>query len=50
MVYGSAMGSFAVERFSVERFRDLSVDDVRSRVADFREMTTFEHVIPDVEI
>jgi sugar/nucleoside kinase (ribokinase family) len=49
MVYGSAMGSFAVERFSVDRFRDLDMDQVRDRVAEFREMTTFEHVIPDVE-
>lgn len=49
MVYGSAMGSFAVERFSVDRFRDLSVGEVRERVEEFREMTTFEHVLPDAE-
>lgn len=49
MVYGSAMGSFAVERFSVDRFKDLSVAEVRQRVEEFREMTTFEHAIPDVE-
>lgn len=49
MVYGSALGSFAVERFSVDRFRDLTMKEVRDRVEEFREMTTFEHVIPDVE-
>jgi len=42
MVYGSALGSYAVERFSVERLVDLSADDIRSRVQDFRELTSFE--------
>ena len=49
MVYGSAMGSFAVEMFSVDRFRTLSSGEIFNRVREFREMTTFEHVIPDVE-
>ena len=48
MVYGSAMGSFAVEKFSIERFRDLSMSHVHERVEEFREMTTFEHAITDV--
>lgn len=42
VIYGSAMGSFAVERFSVDRFRDLSVEEVEQRVRQFRDMTTFE--------
>jgi len=42
MVYGSALGSFAVERFSVERLVDLGADDIRRRVQDFREITSFE--------
>ena len=42
MVYGSAMGSFAVERFSVDRLRELTRDEVRERVLDFRQMTAFE--------
>jgi sugar/nucleoside kinase (ribokinase family) len=42
VVYGSVMGSFAVERFSVDRFKDLSVDEVEERVRSFREMTVFE--------
>lgn len=49
MVYGSAMGSFAVERFSIDRFRNLESAEIFNRVREFREMTTFEHVIPDVE-
>jgi sugar/nucleoside kinase (ribokinase family) len=43
MMYGSATGSFAVERFSVDRFRDLTALDVARRVEAFREMTFFEH-------
>jgi sugar/nucleoside kinase (ribokinase family) len=43
MMYGSSTGSFAVERFSVDRFKDLSAVDVARRVEAFREMTFFEH-------
>ena len=43
MIYGSATGSYAVERFSVDRFRDLTPLEVARRVEEFREMTTFEH-------
>jgi sugar/nucleoside kinase (ribokinase family) len=42
VVYGSVMGSFAVERFSIERFRDLTTDEVEARTRAFREMTIFE--------
>jgi sugar/nucleoside kinase (ribokinase family) len=42
VIYGSVLGSFAVEKFSVERFRDLTVDEIEERVRHFREMTTFE--------
>jgi sugar/nucleoside kinase (ribokinase family) len=42
VIYGSAMGSFAVERFSVDRFRDLTWVEIEARVRQFREMTTFE--------
>lgn len=41
MVYGSAVGSFACERFSVERLRDLSLDQVINRVEEFRRLTSF---------
>lgn len=43
MVYGSATGSFAVEAFSVDRFRTLTALEVAQRVEEFREMTFFEH-------
>ncbi|MEX2571391.1 MAG: PfkB family carbohydrate kinase [Gemmatimonadota bacterium] len=42
VVYGSAMGSFAVERFSVERFQDLSSEEIETRFRQFREMMMFE--------
>jgi sugar/nucleoside kinase (ribokinase family) len=42
MAYGSALGSFAVERFSVDRLRDLTLAEVEERVRQFRNMTTFE--------
>ncbi|MGI9625425.1 MAG: PfkB family carbohydrate kinase [Longimicrobiales bacterium] len=46
MVYGSAMGSYAVEAFSVERFRTIQADEVADRVRIFREMTAFELELP----
>lgn len=42
VVYGSVLGSFAVERFSTERLRDLQPHEVEERARHFREMTTFE--------
>jgi sugar/nucleoside kinase (ribokinase family) len=42
IVYGSAMGSYAVEAFSVDRFRSLGADEVSERVGEFRDMTAFE--------
>ena len=43
MVYGSAMGSFAVESFSVDRFHSLNEGEILHRIMEFREMTAFEH-------
>lgn len=42
VVYGSVLGSYAVEKFSVERFKDLTADEIEERVRHFREMTVFE--------
>jgi sugar/nucleoside kinase (ribokinase family) len=42
VIYGSAMGSFAVERFSVERFQGLTQDEIEERVRNFRDMMVFE--------
>src|SRR5690606_24902300 len=46
VVYGSAMGSFAVEKFSIERFRDLTEAEIEERVRSFREMTAFDLALP----
>jgi len=42
VVYGSAMGSFAVERFSIQRLLEITVPDIRDRLDDFRRLVTFE--------
>jgi sugar/nucleoside kinase (ribokinase family) len=42
MVYGSAMGSFAVERFSVKRFDEISAADVSQRVLAYRDLVHFD--------
>ena len=46
MIYGSALGSFAVERFGVERLVDLTIDEIDDRVIRFRELTAFDQPIP----
>jgi hypothetical protein len=45
VVYGSAMGSFAVERFSVERLLEITPEDIKRRVADIHRLTSFEQDI-----
>jgi sugar/nucleoside kinase (ribokinase family) len=42
MVYGSALGSYAVEAFSVDRLKDLTPDQVKRRLREFRDITAFE--------
>ncbi|HEY0303860.1 MAG TPA: PfkB family carbohydrate kinase [Longimicrobiales bacterium] len=44
MIYGSALGSFAVEKFSVDRLRDLTSSEVHERVRAFRDLTAFDHL------
>jgi sugar/nucleoside kinase (ribokinase family) len=47
MVVGSAMGSFAVEEFSVDRFDALTSEEVGERVRAFGELVRFD-IQPDV--
>jgi sugar/nucleoside kinase (ribokinase family) len=42
VVYGSAMGSFAVEKFSVDRLLEITSEDIRERVRDFHRLVVFE--------
>jgi sugar/nucleoside kinase (ribokinase family) len=49
MVYGSAMGSFAVERFSVDRLLEIGPAEVTARVREFAELVRFE-IVPEHEV
>jgi sugar/nucleoside kinase (ribokinase family) len=42
MVYGAAMGSFAVEKFGVDGFDHVTPADVRARVRAFKELVHFD--------
>lgn len=42
VIYGSAMGSFAVEKFSIERLLEITRDDLACRIRDFRKLVAFE--------
>ena len=42
VIYGSAMGSFAVEKFSIERLLEVTRDDLACRIRDFRKLVAFE--------
>ncbi len=46
VVYGSTMGSFAVERFSIDRLMELDHATIRARLADFRRLVAFEEELP----
>lgn len=41
VVYGSAMGSFAVERFSIERLLTVTRPEIDRRVEEFQELVSF---------
>jgi sugar/nucleoside kinase (ribokinase family) len=45
VVYGSAMGSFAVEKFSIQRLLELDAPTIAARVHDFRRLVAFEEEI-----
>ena len=46
VIYGSAMGSFAVEKFSIERLLEITRKDIDARVSDFRRLVAFEEELP----
>ncbi len=41
VVYGSVMGSYCCEDFSVDRFRTLTREEIETRFAEFRRLTSF---------
>ena len=48
VVHGSVVASFTVEDFSIDRLRDLTMEDIQARYDQFRRMTHFEP-LRDVE-
>jgi sugar/nucleoside kinase (ribokinase family) len=42
VIYGSAMGSFAVERFSIGRLMEITPADIAKRVREFHRLVSFE--------
>ena len=42
VVFGSAMASFCVEKFSLERLENLSDEEIRTRFKEFWQMTNFD--------
>ncbi|HTQ57956.1 MAG TPA: PfkB family carbohydrate kinase, partial [Bryobacteraceae bacterium] len=41
VIYGSVMGSFCCEKFGVDRFRTLTMDEVEDRYREFKACTDF---------
>ena len=46
VIYGSAMGSFAVERFSIGRLLEIGPADISERVRQFHRLVSFEAELP----
>jgi len=42
IIFGSVLASFTVEKFSLDRLREISIADVQERYQAFRELTHFE--------
>jgi hypothetical protein len=42
MVYGSVMGSFAVEKFGLDRLRHLKRNEIHARARHFAKLTQFK--------
>src|SRR5438067_10136727 len=42
MIYGSVLASFCVEKFSLERLRSLSMEEIKDRYETFKLMSQFE--------
>jgi sugar/nucleoside kinase (ribokinase family) len=46
MIYGSVMGSFAVEKFSIERLMTVTRSEIDQRMGDMRRLVAFEEALP----
>jgi sugar/nucleoside kinase (ribokinase family) len=47
VVYGSTMGSFAVERFSIDRLLEIERHDIAKRLGAFGRLVAFESDLPE---
>lgn len=48
IIMGSAMASFTVEKFGIERLRDLTMEEIADRINEFAELTNFSLEFPTV--
>ena len=46
VIYGSAMGSFAVEKFSNQRLLEITAADIEARVREFQRLVSFDAAVP----
>ena len=44
VIYGSVMGSFAVEQFSVKRLLSVNSAEISKRLEEFRKLVAFEEI------
>jgi len=42
IVFGSVLASFTVEKFSLDRLREITIADIQERYQDFRQLTHFD--------
>ncbi|HEV7922612.1 MAG TPA: PfkB family carbohydrate kinase [Thermoanaerobaculia bacterium] len=42
IIFGSVLASYTVEKFSLDRLREIGIEDVRARYQEFRALTHFE--------
>ena len=42
IIYGSNLASFCVEKFGTERMQELTIDEVKTRLQAFKELTQFD--------
>jgi len=41
IIYGNVMGSFCVEKFSVDRLLDITIEDIENRYNDYKKIVSF---------
>jgi sugar/nucleoside kinase (ribokinase family) len=47
VIYGATLGSFAVERFSIQRLMEIGTREIRQRLSEFRQLVAFEEDLPE---